>query len=253
MISEGLPWEPLRGYKWRLPSLTILLFNSYLVSWISIFNSMDVHNSNAHSATYTYAVDSAEPPPSSDSTCTTMHDQVWIQQVLPTSWVNRKRLLQKLRNRFGDNNFRVEVRQQSGESFQMSKSSHVIAPFESVDRVRPGCPKWGKIYCLPLNRNFGWWQCLQREIREICRWLYIRCLAGPCRFRHSTKYMKCWLGGMQILWNPARPLFFWCVIYHHCHVRKCSSNFILGRASPWLPFLCQILHSNPPDRTLFIE
>ena len=72
---------------------------------------MDVHNSDSHSPTYSDFVNTAETPSSSDSTCTTMYDSGWRKQVLPTSWVDRKRLLQILRHRFGDNNFRVQVSQ----------------------------------------------------------------------------------------------------------------------------------------------
>jgi hypothetical protein len=45
----------------------------------------------------------------SDSSTTLFGTDCWQKQVLPTPYINRKRLLAKLRSRYGENEFRVQV------------------------------------------------------------------------------------------------------------------------------------------------
>lgn len=58
-----------------------------------------------------YNAEATRPSSATDSDTTTLFGtDCWQKQVLPTPYINRKRLLAKLRSRYGENGFRVQLR-----------------------------------------------------------------------------------------------------------------------------------------------
>src|SRR5271154_5913020 len=91
-----------------------------------------------------------------NSTSSLMANSSLIRQPLPTPYVDRSRLLLKLRERFGtnsegDNNFKVQVNIHSPiVLFQFTKSPS-LATIESLDRICSGDPHGRKTFATTEN------------------------------------------------------------------------------------------------------
>jgi len=90
-----------------------------------------------------------------NSASSTMAKSSLIRQPLPTSYVDRSRLLRRLRERFGtnsegDNNFKVQVSIHTPiVLFQVTKLSP--ATIESLDPICPGDPHGRKTFATQVK------------------------------------------------------------------------------------------------------
>jgi hypothetical protein len=98
------PWKPIlsRILFIKEPSIDFPLRTLPLFS-LPPFPPFATLNMSTRNTSY-----SAYNAEASDST-TLFGTDCWQKQVLPTPYINRKRLLAKLRSRYGENGFRVQV------------------------------------------------------------------------------------------------------------------------------------------------
>lgn len=75
------------------------------------FHPFATLNMSTRNTSYSsYNAEATRPSSATDSDTTTLFGtDCWQKQVLPTPYINRKRLLAKLRSRYGENGFRVQV------------------------------------------------------------------------------------------------------------------------------------------------
>ena len=74
-----------------------------------VFAASNMTTRSTMSRVYSYDVNYSRSSSSTGSTDTTLQETEWKAQVLPTPYISRRRLLEKLSSRYGRNGFRVEV------------------------------------------------------------------------------------------------------------------------------------------------
>lgn len=113
LLATSVPTSAaVRHYK-RPGLVQIFPVNFSLGSHFALlkFGYPNMTTSSTSSKAYSYDVDTSRPSSSTttNSTNTNSFGPNWPGQVLPTPYISRRRLLQILRNRFGENGFRVQV------------------------------------------------------------------------------------------------------------------------------------------------